>query len=292
MRELKLVSSPASSLVPCGTDVPILPMQHLLDWDEASDSDAEEPELQGLMRLLKSDASQAAVLAALEDWLKGRRRSREKGLQLDKCLNLKTVNKQSSDGKQHTRGNIKAGDRVRSLSSDRVGIVTNVDNGVVRIDSYSQIERGSVTWHARLEEVHIDECANLVREGALVELREEVKQPICDWGRLSHADVVGVVQQIRDDSIVVVNLGFRTWRGVLYEFQAFKPSGCVQVGAHIRVKQTDLHPRYGWGDHKMREAIGVVARIEDDDVEVNFPDMDKWKSGTEFTAAQESDSSL
>lgn len=290
VRELKLVSSPASSLVPCGADVPILPMRHSLDWDEASDSDDEEPELQGFMRLLKSDASQAAVLAALKERLKGqgsRRRSREKELQLDKCLNLKTLNKQSSDGVQHNPGSIKAGDRVRSLSSDCVGIVTNVDNGVVRIDSYSQIERSSVTWHARLEEVNIDECANLVREGALVELREEVKQPVCDWGGQSHGDVVGVVQQIRD-SIVVVNLGIRTWKGALHEFQAFKPSGCVQVGAHIRVKQPDLHPRYGWGDHKMREAIGVVAKIEDDDVEVNFPDKDKWRSGTEFFSLHKS----
>lgn len=290
VRELKLVSSPASSLAPCGADIPILPMRRSLDWDEASDSDDEEPELQGLMRLLKSDASQAAVLAALKERRKGqgsRRRSREKELQLDKCLNLKTLNKQSSDGVQHNPGSIKTGDRVRSLSSDCVGIVTNVDNGVVRIDSYSQIERSSVTWHARLEEVNIDECANLVREGALVELREEVKQPVCDWGGQSHADVVGVVQQIRD-SIVVVNLGIRTWKGALHEFQAFKPSGCVQVGAHIRVKQPDLHPRYGWGDHKMREAIGVVAKIEDDDVEVNFPDKDKWRSGTEFFSLHKS----
>ena len=39
----------------------------------------------------------------------------------------------------------------------------------------------------------------------------------------------------------------------------------------------------------MRPAIGVIAKIEEEEIQVNFPDMDEWKSEAEFRSGTCSD---
>ncbi|CAE7738519.1 KEG [Symbiodinium sp. CCMP2592] len=175
---------------------------------------------------------------------------------------------------------IKKGDRIRGLAAgwpfDRLGVVTTVNAGVFQILSESS-QQDVFTWHAKFEEMRKDPEADLVRPGALVKLRQAVQQPRYGWGGLTHELVLGVVQKV-EKCIVSVNLGFGSrWHGSLDEFEAIKPSDSLQVGSHVRFKSPGKVPRYGWGGHKMRAAIGVVAKIEDEDIKVNCPDMDEWK---------------
>ena len=283
------------SLQPCGADVPVMPLQSTLDWDEASDSDDDTTagEVKGLLGLLGSSASHTQLVKALERLAK-HRKHRRKSQPLEKCLGSVDLNREEDGIKRLEHGGIRKGDRVRGLTSGgptgRLGIVTNIDGSVFRIDSLPESSQQDVfTWHAKFEEIQKDSEADLVRPGALVKLRQGVQQPRCGWGGLTHELVVGVVQKV-EKCIASVNLGYSNrWRGPLDEFEVLKPSDSLQVGSHIRLKSPDKVPRYGWGGHRMRPAIGVIAKIEEEEIQVNFPDMDEWKSEAEFRSGTCSD---
>ena len=283
MHKLKVVGG-VTSLEPSASDVPTISMESTLDWDKASDSDGDGP-VADLKGLLGSDVSPAKVLQALEEAVK-HKRQRPKREPLDKLLHSASLNKE--DGiKRIEHAGIKQGDRVRSLldlqTRRRVGIVTNIEGGVFRIDSLEGSGQRVCTWHAKLEEIRKDEEADLVRPGALVKLRPEVQKPRFGWGGLSSQDVVGVVQKV-DNCVVSVNLGFSNrWHGMLDEFLTEQTSDALKVGSHVRVKELVEAPRYGWGAHKMHAAVGVVSKIEEDEIEVNFPDADDWKPEAELS---------
>ncbi|CAE7030113.1 shkD [Symbiodinium sp. CCMP2592] len=264
------------SLQPCGADVPAMHLQSSLDWDD----DATTGDMKGLLGLLCSGASHTQLLKALERKAKHKKYARKSQL-LEKRIDSVNLNKEDSI-KRVEHGGIKKGDRVSGPAAGRptgrVGIVTNIDEGVFQVVSLSESSQQDVfTWHAKFDQIHKDPEADLVRPGALVKLRQAVQQPRCGWGGLTHELVLGVVQKV-EKCIASVNLGYSNrWHGPLDEFEAIKPSDSLQVGSHIRLKSTDKVPRYGWGGHKMRAAIGVVAKIADEDIKVNFPDMDEWK---------------
>ncbi|CAK9025217.1 E3 ubiquitin-protein ligase KEG (Protein KEEP ON GOING) (RING finger protein KEG) (RING-type E3 ubiquitin transferase KEG) [Durusdinium trenchii] len=250
-----------------------MPETKTLDWDEAPSDDEES--VDELRKLLRRDTSKSELIKRLID--AGERHARqEKGPQLQKLLLTNTLNQERSLKRVREHEGIKEGMRVRSVSGS-VGVVTNIDrDGTFRIDSLKETGQGIDTWHAARREIERDERADSVRPGALVQLREDVATPRFGLGFLSRSEI-GIVVDVKE-GVVYVNFGHRQrWHGALDEFDMRKPFDCLQVGSHVQLEKPDIKPRYGWGQLKTSSAIGVVSRIDGDDVFVNFPEADDWR---------------
>lgn len=261
----------------------IVPMTKSLDWDEVLSDDSDEEPERDLERLLreKGGATSKSELIKLLDIAARRHRHKKQHRELEKLLLTKLNRNEECNSKPVRESDgIKQGMRVRSLSNSCIGVVTNIDSdGTFRIESLKQTGQGLDTWHAKRQDIERDEQADLVRPGALVQVREGIECPRFEWGFLTRSDI-GVVRVV-EDGVVSVNFGHKkTWKGALDEFQVLEPFDCLQVGSHVQLVEPNMKPRYGWGELKTPSAIGVVSRMDGEEIRVNFPEADEWKLDT------------
>lgn len=128
-----------------------------------------------------------------------------------------------------------------------------------------------------LVEVQQGDQANVVRPGALVQVRSDIQTPRFKWGFLKdNRSCIGVVQHI-SSAAVEVNFGYeRCWNGAPDEFQVVGPEDKINVGMHVCVKDSMQDPAYGWGLLR-RRSVGVVAKVEGQLATVDFPEQSGWK---------------
>ena len=262
----------------------ILPMARSLDWDEVLSDDSDEEPERDLERLLreKGGATSKSELIKLLESAARRHKHRKQHREPEKLLCTTTLNRKEECNSKPVRESdgIKHGMRVRSRSNNCIGVVTNIDSdGTFRIESLKETGQGVDTWHAQRQDIERDERADLVRPGALVQVRAGIECPRFEWGFLTPSDI-GVVRAV-EDGVVSVNFGQRKlWKGALDEFQVLEPFDCLQVGSHVQLVKPDLKPRYGLGELKTTSAIGVVSRMDGEEICVNFPEADDWKLET------------
>ncbi|XP_026146841.1 tripartite motif-containing protein 65-like isoform X2 [Carassius auratus] len=176
----------------------------------------------------------------------------------------------------------------RNVTHKSVGVVKDIkDDDSVVVDF-----PGHANWKGILSEMELvtndnDEIgpSNLdpsIKIGDKVRVKPSVVTPTHKWGAVSHKSI-GVVQKIQGDSLTVDFPEQKNWTGIVSEMEIVASAGSgssrlesvINIGDQVRVKPSVVTPTHKWGavTHK---SIGVVQKIQDESLIVDFPEHKKW----------------
>ncbi|XP_016303536.1 uncharacterized protein LOC107659198 isoform X1 [Sinocyclocheilus anshuiensis] len=199
--------------------------------------------------------------------------------------------------------NIKIGDKVRVKPSvvsptHKWGAVTHKSIGVVK-----KIQGDSLTvdfpeqknWTGIVSEMEIVASADSdlstinapidIKVGDKVRVKFSITTPKPNWGADVTHKSVGVVKGIKcDDSLIFDFPEHANWKGILSEmdivtnnddFGSSSLESVIKIGDQVCVKMSVVTPTHKWGavTHK---SIGVVQKIQDESLIVDFPEHKKW----------------
>ncbi|XP_026146845.1 tripartite motif-containing protein 65-like isoform X6 [Carassius auratus] len=210
----------------------------------------------------------------------------------------KTMNKVSDLSTKRPPFDIVIGDRVRvkpsvvtpihkwgSVTYSSVGVVKKIQGGLLTVDFPEQ-----KNWTGLISEMdHVTGAgsgpSNLdpsIKIGDKVRVKPSVVTPTHKWGAVSHKSI-GVVQKIQGDSLTVDFPEQKNWTGIVSEMEIVASAGSgssrlesvINIGDQVRVKPSVVTPTHKWGavTHK---SIGVVQKIQDESLIVDFPEHKKW----------------
>ncbi|XP_052442893.1 tripartite motif-containing protein 65 isoform X6 [Carassius gibelio] len=210
----------------------------------------------------------------------------------------KTMNKVSDLSTKRPPFDILVGDRVRvkpsvvtpihkwgSVTYSSVGVVKKIQGGLLTVDFPEQ-----KNWTGLISEMeHVTGAgsgpSNLdpsIKIGDKVRVKPSVVTPTHKWGAVSHKSI-GVVQKIQGDSLTVDFPEQKNWTGIVSEMEIVASAGSgssrlesvINIGDQVRVKPSVVTPTHKWGavTHK---SIGVVQKIQDESLIVDFPEHKKW----------------
>uniref|UniRef100_A0A671NIU7 Tripartite motif-containing protein 65-like n=1 Tax=Sinocyclocheilus anshuiensis TaxID=1608454 RepID=A0A671NIU7_9TELE len=216
----------------------------------------------------------------------------------------KTVNKVSDLSAKRPPFDIVVGERVRvkpsvvtpihkwgSVTHLSVGVVKKIQGDLLTVDFPEQRN-----WTGVVSEMeHVSGAGSDLSTkngpfdidvGDRVRVKPSITTPKHNWGRNVTHKSVGVVKDIKDDDSVVVDFpGHANWKGILTEMELVTndddeigPSSLdsnIKIGDKVRVKPSVVSPTHKWGavTHK---SIGVVKKIQDESLIVDFPEHKKW----------------
>ncbi|KAF4099525.1 uncharacterized protein ftr97 isoform X8 [Onychostoma macrolepis] len=175
----------------------------------------------------------------------------------------------------------------RNVTPKSVGVVKDIkDDDSVVVDF-----PGHANWKGILSEMELvtndDEIGpssldSNIKIGDKVRVKPSVVTPTHKWGAVTHKSI-GVVKKIQGDSLTVDFPEQKNWTGIVSEMEivASAVSGSsslesvIKIGDQVRVKPSVVTPTHKWGavTHK---SIGVVQKIQDESLIVDFPEHKKW----------------
>ncbi|XP_016303539.1 tripartite motif-containing protein 65 isoform X4 [Sinocyclocheilus anshuiensis] len=176
----------------------------------------------------------------------------------------------------------------RNVTHKSVGVVKDIkDDDSVVVDF-----PGHANWKGILTEMELvtnddDEIGpssldSNIKIGDKVRVKPSVVSPTHKWGAVTHKSI-GVVKKIQGDSLTVDFPEQKNWTGIVSEMEivASADSGSsslesvIKIGDQVCVKMSVVTPTHKWGavTHK---SIGVVQKIQDESLIVDFPEHKKW----------------
>ncbi|XP_059368784.1 E3 ubiquitin-protein ligase TRIM65-like isoform X7 [Carassius carassius] len=210
----------------------------------------------------------------------------------------KTINKVSDLSTKRPPFDIVVGDRVRvkpsvvtpihkwgSVTYSSVGVVKKIQGDLLTVDFPEQ-----KNWTGLISEMeHVTGAgsgpSNLdssIKIGDKVRVKPSVVIPTHKWGAVTNKSI-GVVQKIQGDSLTVDFPEQKNWTGIVSEMEIVASAGpgssrlesVINIGDQVRVKPSVVTPTHKWGavTHK---SIGVVQKIQDESLIVDFPEHKKW----------------
>ncbi|XP_058612576.1 uncharacterized protein ftr97 isoform X6 [Onychostoma macrolepis] len=184
----------------------------------------------------------------------------------------------------------------RNVTPKSVGVVKDIkDDDSVVVDF-----PGHANWKGILSEMELvtndDEIGpssldSNIKIGDKVRVKPSVVTPTHKWGAVTHKSI-GVVKKIQGDSLTVDFPEQKNWTGIVSEMEIVasavsdvRDAACIsgssslesviKIGDQVRVKPSVVTPTHKWGavTHK---SIGVVQKIQDESLIVDFPEHKKW----------------
>uniref|UniRef100_A0A8C1UE86 FinTRIM family, member 97 n=1 Tax=Cyprinus carpio TaxID=7962 RepID=A0A8C1UE86_CYPCA len=210
----------------------------------------------------------------------------------------KTINKVSDLSTKRPPFDFVVGDRVRvkpsvvtpihkwgSVTLLSVGVVKKIQGEWLTVDFPEQRN-----WTGVVSEMeHVTGAGSgpssldsNIKIGDKVRVKPSVVTPTHKWGAVTHKSI-GVVQKIQGDSLTVDFPEQKNWTGIVSEMETVASAGSgsssldsvIKIGDQVRVKPSVVTPTHKWGavTHK---SIGVVQKIQDESLIVDFPEHKKW----------------
>uniref|UniRef100_A0A8C2BWI6 Tripartite motif-containing protein 65-like n=1 Tax=Cyprinus carpio TaxID=7962 RepID=A0A8C2BWI6_CYPCA len=210
----------------------------------------------------------------------------------------KTINKVSDLSTKRPPFDFVVGDRVRvkpsvvtpihkwgSVTLLSVGVVKKIQGEWLTVDFPEQRN-----WTGVVSEMeHVTGAGSgpssldsNIKIGDKVRVKPSVLTPTHKWGAVTHKSI-GVVQKIQGDSLTVDFPEQKNWTGIVSEMETVASAGSgsssldsvIKIGDQVRVKPSVVTPTHKWGavTHK---SIGVVQKIQDESLIVDFPEHKKW----------------
>uniref|UniRef100_A0A8C1IXW5 Tripartite motif-containing protein 65-like n=1 Tax=Cyprinus carpio TaxID=7962 RepID=A0A8C1IXW5_CYPCA len=210
----------------------------------------------------------------------------------------KTINKVSDLSTKRPPFDFVVGDRVRvkpsvvtpihkwgSVTLLSVGVVKKIQGEWLTVDFPEQRN-----WTGVVSEMeHVTGAGSgpssldsNIKIGDKVRVKPSVVTPTHKWGAVIHKSI-GVVQKIQGDSLTVDFPEQKNWTGIVSEMETVASAGSgsssldsvIKIGDQVRVKPSVVTPTHKWGavTHK---SIGVVQKIQDESLIVDFPEHKKW----------------
>ncbi|KAL7888355.1 hypothetical protein AOLI_G00033290 [Acnodon oligacanthus] len=197
-------------------------------------------------------------------------------------------------GASTQKRSIKVGDRVRvklsvdtpkhkwgSVSHQSVGVVKAFDGEAMTVDFPEHPGWKGVV--SEMEIVSADDATgvltgnNSFQIGDKVRVKSTVVTPKHQWGGVTHKSV-GVVTDIKEDTVIVDFPECKGWNGIISEMQLLSSKdieGCLRIGDRVRVKESVSTPKNGWGSAS-HKSVGVVTAINGKSIAVDFPEHKSW----------------
>ncbi|XP_017538314.2 uncharacterized protein LOC108411325 isoform X1 [Pygocentrus nattereri] len=197
-------------------------------------------------------------------------------------------------GASTQKRSIKVGDRVRvklsvdtpkhkwgRISHQSVGVVKAFDGEAMTVDFPEHAGWKGVV--SEMEIVSADDASgvltgnNSFHIGDNVRVKSTVVTPKHQWGGATHKSV-GVVTDIKEDTVVVDFPECKGWKGIISEMELLSSKdteGCFRVGDRVRVKDSVSTPKNGWG-RASHKSVGVVTAINGKSIAVDFPEHQSW----------------